>query len=96
MRNHYYRLAIFVILLNVIIDISLSSKTKSSLTVKDPLLFVSTLGGSMYAVNQRTGKIQWKLNEGNYNINIVTELFYILLNIYKDPVLKLPEELENG
>ncbi|CAD5114865.1 DgyrCDS3898 [Dimorphilus gyrociliatus] len=76
MKYRGISVALIVVFLSVIIHNASSSKTKNSLTVKDPLLFVSTLGGSMYAVNQRTGSIQWKLNE--------------------EPVLKLPEDLEEG
>eukprot|EP00111_Clytia_hemisphaerica_P015843 TCONS_00046798-protein len=36
---------------------------KTQLVLPDQLLFVSTLNGTLYAINKQNGKVKWKLNE---------------------------------
>lgn len=36
---------------------------KTQLVLPDTLLFISTLNGTLYAINKQNGKVKWKLNE---------------------------------
>ena len=37
---------------------------QTHLVLPDQLLFVSTLNGTLYAINKHNGKVRWKLHEG--------------------------------
>lgn len=50
--------------------------SRSSVSLPESLLFVSTLDGNLHAVSKRSGSIKWTLKEGKHTLTNKNECFY--------------------